>query len=165
MTKTKSKVRFAVQFMINKCMSCNYFTTHICKHGDRTKACFVQALCTFFAFPGHGQTHRHSHRCLSMASGRRYDCVCVRTVVIVLLYVRSHNVGRRPYSSTCGCGTGARNVLLRASDSRHGDVPEHVNPKLNPNHSHWHCHWSNSRVTSPIAIFSRTASATWPVEV
>ena len=28
-----------------------------------------------------------------------------------------------------------------------------------------HSHWSNSRVTSPIAIFSRTASATWPVEV
>ena len=27
-----------------------------------------------------------------------------------------------------------------------------------------HSHWSNSRVTSPIAIFSRTASATWPVE-
>ena len=27
-----------------------------------------------------------------------------------------------------------------------------------------HSQWSNSRVTSPIAIFSRTASATWPVE-
>ena len=29
----------------------------------------------------------------------------------------------------------------------------------------YHSHWSNSRVTWPIAIFSRTASATWPVEV
>ena len=28
-----------------------------------------------------------------------------------------------------------------------------------------HSYWSNSRVTEPIAIFSRTASATWPVEV
>ena len=53
-----------------------------------------------------------------MASGRRYDCV--RTIVkvgrlwlrpcfqpfhsIVLLYVRSHNVDRRPYSSACELG-------------------------------------------------------------
>ena len=39
-----------------------------------------------------GCTYLH-HRRLSMASDRRYDCV--RTIV------RSHNVGRRPYSSAC----------------------------------------------------------------
>ena len=67
--------------------------------------------------------------------------------------------------AVCDVGTAQTHRHTVGTGTAHSQTHSGYHTDSQIHSGYHHSHWSNSRVTSPIAIFSRTASATWPVEV